>query len=165
MDYDAEWRCIIQEMDKELSKRVYNEASAILPLSILEHDLQNTPCTPQGFQAAIRSQTMHLLLKKGPRKHSGKEELQKKKRNAVEPVDHTESIAPTDPNCKTVKMRYKAKRLAEQKVVASVFHFLWPPEVYGFNPITIEVRPLSTNMRRKCKTKPLSNRFASYRLK
>ena len=40
MDSDAEWRGIIQDMDKEVSRRVYNEARAILPFSLLEEDLR-----------------------------------------------------------------------------------------------------------------------------
>lgn len=55
--------------------------------------------------------------------------------------------------------------MAEQKVVASLFQFLWPPEVYGCNPITIDVGPRSCHMRRESISKPMTYRFNAHRMK
>lgn len=108
---------------------------------------------------------MHLLLKKGPRQSPDNDKLPGRTGNEEEQAEHTSSDVPNDHYVKAVKMIYTAKRLAEQEVVTSLFHFLWTPEAYGCNATTTEVRPLLLILRRKCQTKPLSNRFASYRLK
>ena len=147
MDDDAKWRSIISDMDKELSQRLYNAVSAILPFSMLEDDLQHAQCAQQGFQNMIRSQTAHLLYKKGPRTSKEREQ---KNNIEEEPLNTSESISHAFSDGKAVKMRYKAKNMAERKVVASLFHFLWPLVDFWCNPIAVDVRPSSSNMRRKC---------------
>lgn len=88
MDDDPTWRGIISDMDIELSQRLYNEVSAILPFSLLAEDLKNAPCTSEGFRNMVRSQSAHLLRKKGPR--AGKDQAQKS-------GEEDESLVATDP--------------------------------------------------------------------
>lgn len=149
-DSDPRWVDIISETDNKLCKRIYEEASGILPLVLLEEDLQNVVASPDGFWHMIRSQTLHLLQKKGPR--SGKD-------HKNEQENHTNGT--TAPEEERSKRRYKAKTVAERKVLASMFHLLWPPLTYGRNSVTCDAKP---SLKKK-KHLTIEERFASLRLR
>ena len=108
----------------------------------------------------IRSQTFQLLLKKGPRAPKGKPPTHSSKRGEEDEMSQTnEDEAGFERDDHGIDRRYKAKTNVEKKVMASIFHLLWPPEVYGRNPITLHVRTVSKTRKAVSDSELLSQRF------